>query len=101
MNKFSFSLTTIALAMVLGGCTVVLPNGAGAQYHGRNANIGVQLGGQGGFPVQQGLVCPPGSAWDGRGCLVTNPGLIQGGLIQNQNCRNSQQFINGRWLCPM
>lgn len=73
-------------ALFLAGCAVPYPvqsGGFNVQY--RDQNSSVSFGGNGSTTIgimpmvntaPQGVFCPPGSAWDGRGCRVFAPVMI-------------------------
>ena len=84
VTRFFLSVL-VAVSVFLTGCAPfpVQTGGFNVQY--RDQNSAVSFGGNGsaggvmpmvnnGLPY--GLTCPPGSAWDGRGCRVFAPVMI-------------------------
>ncbi len=93
MSNRIYLVILAAITAILAGCAIPYPMQSGS-FSGvaRDPVSGsvIQFGGNGstgggttiinnGGAMPYGLSCPAGSFWDGRGCRVTNPAIINGG----------------------
>jgi hypothetical protein len=96
------NLIRIALLLavsVFSGCAVhVVPiQSGGVSYQGRNVSGGLTFGQQ--PPAAQLVpVCPAGSRWDGRGCLVQQGQFVAPPQQGQRMCPNPLKPVNGGWV---